>query len=49
MKPWFPEMEWMPKDIGIFVDEAQQLGIPGTVQLWFLPGKVTGHSYGISI
>lgn len=30
------------------MDEAQQLGIPGTIQLWFLPGKVMKHSYGIS-
>jgi len=29
----------MPEDIGIIVDEAQQLGIPGNVQLWFLLGK----------
>jgi hypothetical protein len=25
--------------MGILVDEVQQLGIPGTVQLWFLPDK----------
>lgn len=46
MKLWFSEMEWMPEDIGIIVDEAQQLGIPGTVELCFLPGKVMEHFKG---
>jgi hypothetical protein len=32
-------VEQVAGDMGILVDEVQQLGIPGTVQLWFIPGK----------